>query len=62
MIDTDQTGNKKLIALVLQLDWDGWTDWEHDFIPRLERSQYENLSYKMKTIVGNLYDKWEGRS
>lgn len=62
MIDTDQVGNKKILGLIIAEDWEGWSEWEREFIRKLNGNKYERLSSKMKNKVGELYDKWECRA
>lgn len=62
MIDTDATGNKKMIELILNEDSHDWTEYEHKFIAALKfQTLYRNLSDKQKSLVGRLYDQLIGR-
>jgi hypothetical protein len=57
MIDTTETGNKKLKELLKNIDAFDWTDWERSFLESNQQSDYQSLSAKQKTTVGNLYEK-----
>lgn len=58
MIDTDESGNKKLDALKKATDISGlWNDYEEGFLLDMRHRKYESLSPKQKSMVGRLYDK-----
>lgn len=57
MIDTNETGQKKLREIVAALDEVEWTDWETGFITSVQDRGYERLSPREQGVVGRLYDK-----
>lgn len=61
MIDTDETGQKKLDELIQAHDSFGWTQWEWNFIDSVNLRIYRQLSSKQKDIVGRLHDKLKGK-
>jgi hypothetical protein len=57
MIETNETGNKQIQALLKGIDEREWTDWEEDFIKSLRNSKYESMSVKQKGIITKLHEK-----
>ena len=59
MLDTDETGQKKLIQLLAEEDTIDWTDFEETFLSdmRVRKCQYQNLTSRQKSLVGRLWDK-----
>ena len=57
MIDTNETGNRKLKALSSSLGAAAWTEWEENFIQDMEGKRYEDLTPKQQTTVSNLWEK-----
>lgn len=59
MIDTDETGEKKLRELskrYFQKD-PAFNDWELDFIGGIYNAPYKWLTSRQKSQVGRIYDK-----
>lgn len=58
MIETNETGQRQLDALVRNSDDLDLSDWERDFIESVGGSTYRELSRKQKGVIGDLYDKY----
>lgn len=62
MIDTDETGQRKLESLLASLE-DGrgecFNDWERGFLDEIQHRMlnYQKMSSKQKGVVSNLWDK-----
>lgn len=57
MIDTDDTGQKKLQELVANIEDNLWNDYEKNFLERNQATLYRGLTPKQKGLVSSLYDK-----
>ena len=60
MLETDETGQKKLEELLKHRDQTYWTDWEQEFLDDLsdKRTKYSALSPKQKSVISRLHDKF----
>jgi hypothetical protein len=59
MIDVNETGQKKLVEVLENLDSFDWNDYERGFLDQIsERGMlYQDMSTKQKGFVGDMYDK-----
>jgi hypothetical protein len=60
VIDTDETGQKKLESIVKYMEEDDlWDEWEYNFLNSVKDKKYRNLTIRQKTAVGNMFEKME---
>lgn len=57
MIDTDETGQKKLLEITKAAEEFDWTDWEIDFLGTVQGKEYKILTMRQQATVSRLYDK-----
>lgn len=57
MIDTNETGQKKLTELAEAADQFEWSDYELKFIEDNADAAYPTMSSRQKAMVGQLHDK-----
>lgn len=57
MIDTDETGQMKLLEITKAVDELDWTDWEIDFLGTVQGKEYKMLTVRQQATIGRLFDK-----